>query len=300
MQKKYIDILSISELHEFYRYGKPRHPLITIIDLGKAQPVRPAEEVYYRTAFYLIMCKRFKGQLKYGRTYYDFAEGSLMFTAPNQVVAASPDIQDVEGWGLFFHPDLIAASPLGQKIDQYSFFHYDTHEALHVSDEENRILVDVLDKIGREYEQHIDKHTHILINDNLQLLLNYCERFYDRQFLTRNKVNNDIVTRFERLLKDYFSQDTLPDKGVPEVKIFAAALNLSPSYLSDMLKRYTGKTTQEHIYLVLIDKAKSLLWGTTASVSEIAYQLGFEHPSHFTKLFKMKTGVSPSDFRVLN
>lgn len=298
MQNQYVDIRSVSELLQFYNYGKPGHPLIAIIDLAKANPDRSKEETHYRTAFYAVMCKRFKGILKYGRSHYDFEEGSLMFTAPNQVITASPDIRDVEGWGLFFHPDLIAASPLGQKIDQYSFFNYDSNEALHVSDEENQTLMDVLELIRKEYQQHIDKHTNTLINDNLQLLLNYCERFYDRQFLTRVKVNNDIVQRFEKMVKEYFHRETLVNDGLPDVKLFASQLNLSSGYLSDLLKKYTGKTTQEHIYLALIDKAKILLLGTSKPVSEIGYDLGFEHPSHFTKLFKSKTGKSPREFRL--
>jgi len=199
--------------------------------------------------------------MKYGKSYYDFNEGSLIFTAPNQVMSPGPGLPIKEGWGLFFHPDLLNRTELGRKIKDYSFFHYDTNEALHVSDEEKSIIKDCVQNLKREYSQSIDKHTQGLIQSNIELLLNYCNRFYDRQFFSRAVVNNDLVQRFER---------------------------------------YTGKTTQEYIHLQLTEKAKSLLWGSDKSISEIAYELGFQHPSHFTKIFKTKTGKSPTAFRGLN
>lgn len=300
MKEKFIDIRSISDVHKFYNHGKPKHPLITIIDLTETKPDRPEEEVFYRTGFYNIMCKRFDGAMKYGREHYDFEEGSLMFTAPNQVISSSPDLQVSEGWGLFFHPDLLNRTSLGKKIHDYSFFNYSENEALHISEDEKTTLLDILEKIKKEYGQNMDKHTQGLIIDNLQLLLNYCNRFYDRQFMTRAKTNNDIVQKFEDVLYDYFSKETLIDCGIPDVKYFASALHLSPNYLSDLLNKFTGKTTQEYIYLQLIGKAKEMLWGTNKSISGIAYDLGFEHPSHFTKLFKAKAGVSPTAFRSLN
>ncbi|MDJ1466780.1 helix-turn-helix domain-containing protein [Xanthocytophaga flava] len=300
MKPTYIDIESIAVVHRFYNCGTLQHPLITVIDLTETKPDRPKEEVYYRTAFYTVMCKRFEGTMKYGRSYYDFEEGSLMFTAPNQVIASSPDIQVSEGWGLFFHPALLVGTELGKKIHEYSFFQYDTNEALHISAEEKTILLDCLNKIKREYSQNMDKHTKSLIIDNLQVMLTYCNRFYDRQFFTREYVNHDIVQKFERMLIDYFAQETLVEAGLPDVKYFASQLNLSPNYLSDLLNRFTGKTTQEHIHLQLVDRAKTLLWGTEKTISEIAYNLGFEHPSHFTKLFKSKIGISPKEYRQLN
>jgi len=299
-QPTYIDITTISELHHYYNYGKPKHPLITIINLTEARPNRPAEEAFFRVGFYSIFCKRFDGIMKYGRSHYDFEEGSLMFSAPGQIISTSSGTTYVEGWGLFFHPDLLNRTGLGRKIHDYSFFNYDANEALQISDEEKNTLSDCLKKIENEYQQNIDKHSQGLIVDNLQLMLNYCNRFYDRQFFTRAKVNNDIVQRFESVLKKYFSQETLIDIGLPDVKYFASELNLSSSYLSDLLNKYTGKTTQEHMHLHLIEKAKSLLLGTEKSISEIAYTLGFEHPSHFTKLFKTKTGKAPTEYRHLN
>ncbi len=300
MSERYVDVESISELQGRYGAGKPKHPLITVIDLSQNKINRPRDVVFYRLGFYTIYCKKFKGMLKYGRSYYDFNEGSLMFTAPGQVISSSPGLHIEEGWGLFFHPDLINTSALGRKINDYSFFHYEANEALHVSEEEKNLLTACVENIRREYAQNIDKHTQSLILSNIELLLNYCSRFYDRQFYTREKVNSDIVQQFEKLLKDYFARETLINSGLPNVGYFASRMNLSPNYLSDLLHKFTGKSTQEHIHLQLVDKAKSMLWSTQISVSEIAYELGFEHPSHFTRLFKHKTGYSPSDYRHQN
>jgi len=300
MPEHYIDIESITELHDLYDAGKPRHPLITVIDLVKHQIKRPREPVTFRLGFYSIFCKKFSGVLKYGRSYYDFSEGSLMFVAPGQATSPSPTPLVEEGWALFFHPDLINNSELGRKIQDYSFFHYEANEALHASEEEKNTLAAVIENIKKEYAQNIDKHTQTLIQSNIELLLNYCSRFYDRQFYTRGKINSDVVQQFEKLLKDYFAQDTLINTGLPNVSYFASKLSLSPNYLSDLLHKFTGKSTQEHIHLQLVHKAKSLLWSTQSSVSEIAYTLGFEHPSHFTRLFKGKTGYSPSNYRHLN
>jgi AraC family transcriptional activator of pobA len=301
MQTKFIDIKSISDLHKLYGCAKPKHPLITYLGLKDVSRENfNEEETYYRLGFYSVYLKQLKGVMKYGKSYYDFEEGTLMFTAPNQAIATTRRIPYNEGWGLFFHADLLNRTELGRKITDYSFFHYDVNEALHISDEEKSLLGVCLENIKREYSQNIDKHTQNLILSNIELLLNYCNRFYDRQFLTRAKVSNDIVQRFERILKEYFSKETLINVGLPDVKYFASQLNLSPNYLSDLLNKYTGKTTQEHIHLQLVDKAKSLLWSSEKSVSEIAYDLGFEHPSHFTKIFKTKTGKAPSEYRHLN
>lgn len=300
MADKYLDLQSISDLHKLVQYAPPRHPLISVIDHADFYAKRPKADVTYRFGFYTISCKKFDGLLKYGKGYYDFSEGSLLFTAPGQVLAPGPDVVVEEGWALFIHPDLIHGTDLGKKMHQYTFFNYEANEALHISEEEKLTIKDCVAKIEREYSQNIDKHSQGLIVSNIELLLNYCNRFYDRQFYTRAKVNSDVVQQFEKLLKDYFSQSTLIEAGLPNVKYFSSKLNLSPNYLSDLLNKFTGKTTQEHIHLELIDKAKSLLWGTNNSISQIAYGLGFEHPSHFTKIFKSKTGKSPSEFRHVN
>lgn len=301
MTSQYFDIESISGLHDYVGAPRPKHPLISLIDNTQFYAQCPRQLTAFRFGFYTISCKRIHGVLKYGKGHYDFSEGSLMFTAPWQVITGSIEEGGVEeGWALFVHPDLLNATELGQKMHQYSFFNYDVNEALHISEDEKQVIRDCVAKIEREYSQNIDKHTLRLITGNIELLLNYCDRFYDRQFYTRAKVSNDLVQLFERLLNDYFAKDTLIETGLPTVKYFASELNLSPNYLSDLLNRFTGKTTQEHIHLRMIDKAKSLLWGTEQSISEIAYDLGFEHPSHFTKIFKTKTGKSPTAFRNLN
>ena len=295
-----IDIESISDLHNLVQRPQPRHPLISVVDHTDFYAARPKDDSLYRFGFYTISCKKFEGLLYYGKSQYDFREGSLMFTAPGQIIGAGPNCKVDEGWALFIHPDLLHGSALGKKVHQYSFFHYEVNEALHISEEEDKTIKGCVDNIAREYMQTIDKHTQEVIVSSLELLLNYCNRFYDRQFYTRAKVNSDVVQRFEALLKDYFSQSTLVDAGLPPVTYFASKLNLSPNYLSDLLQKSTGKSTVEHIHLELVERAKSLLWGTEGSISEIAYELGFEHPSHFTKLFKAKTGKSPSEYRHLN
>jgi AraC-like DNA-binding protein len=300
MPDKYIEIESIADMHRLVQYAPPRHPLISVIDHSDFYAKRPKIDAYYRFGFYTISCKKFDGLLKYGKGSYDYTEGSLMFTAPGQVLAPGPKVTVEEGWALFIHPDLLHATALGKKIHQYSFFNYEVNEALHISEEEKVTIWDCVAKIEKEYAQNIDKHTQGLIVSNIELLLNYCDRFYDRQFYTRAKVNGDVVQQFEKLLHDYFAQPDLINIGLPSVKYFAEQLNLSPNYLSDLLSKFTGKSTQEHIHLQLIDKAKTLLWGTNDTISQIAYGLGFEHPSHFTKIFKTKTGKSPSEYRLMN
>lgn len=297
---KYVDIPSISALHDFFRCEKPVHPLISVVDLAKIDRSHRQPGDVYRLNLYAASCKIVKGNFGYGRTNYDFAEGSLMFTAPHQALSPDPDIKVIEGWGLYIHPDFLHADARGRKITELSFFGYDANEALHISDAEKMILEECIKNIQREIALNLDKHSYHLIISNLELFFAYCTRFYDRQFLTRTKPGNDIVQQFDRLLSDYFNQDSLIENGLPDVKYFAAQLNLSANYLSDLLNKYTGSTTQEHIYFKLIDKAKTLLWSTEKPVSEIAYELGFTHPSHFTKLFKNKTGFSPKHFRNQN
>ena len=295
--RNYIDIESISDLHALVHYAPPKHPLISVIDHADFYAQRPMGDQLYRFGFYTISCKRFEGLLHYGKSHYDFRHGSLLFTAPGQVIGSGSNVTVDEGWALFIHPDLLHGSGLASRMHEYSFFHYDVNEALHVSDEEAMVLKDCVDKIGRECLLPIDKHTQRVLVSTVELLLNYCSRYYDRQFYTRAKVNSDVVQRFERLLKDYFAQDSLIEAGMPTVGYFASQLHLSTSYLSDLLQKSTGKSTVEHIHLELVEKAKSLLWGTENSISEIAYELGFEHPSHFTKVFKAKTGKSPKEYR---
>jgi AraC family transcriptional activator of pobA len=297
---EYTDIHSISALHDFYGYGKPVHPLITVIDLKKIDRSKRKSGASYRLNMYSISCKKIKGVLKYGRSTFDFSEGSLVFSAPNQVLSPDPDLQVIDGWGLYIHPDFFNASERGIRLTKFTFFGYDTNEALHISDAEKQTLEGCLNNIRKEMSLNLDKHSYNLILSNVELFLSYCERFYDRQFLTRTKVSNDLIQKFERLLTDYFAAESLIEKGLPDVNYFASRLNLSANYLSDLLNKYTGKSTQEHMHLKLIEKAKSKLWSTDKSISEIAYDLGFQHASHFTKIFKSKTGMSPKEFRSLN
>jgi len=295
---EYVDIHSISELHSFFGYDKPAHPLITIIDWAKVdRSKRKQGDIFYRMNLYAVACKKVKGGFKYGRSSYDFSEGSLIFMAPQQAIQPDPMVPVREGWAMYIHPDFLNASNKGAALTNFSFFGYDTNEALHISDAEKNILEECLHNIQREIVQNLDTHTYNLMLTNLELFFGYCSRFYDRQFLTRVKVSNDTLENFERLLNEYFAQDTLIEKGLPDVKYFASRLNLSPNYLSDLLTKYTGKPTLEHIHLKMIEKAKSLLWSSDLAISEIAYHLGFEHPSHFTKIFKSKTGKSPKEFR---
>ena len=254
-------------------------------------------DYFYSLDLYTIVYKKFKGSLKYGRSHYDFQEGTLMFTTPTQVMSPSADTEIEEGWFLAFHPDFIYGADLGKKIQKYTFFQYETKEALHISEDEKVLLDEVIARIKKEYSQNIDRHTQGLVLNQIEMLLNYSDRFYERQFFTRNKIGNDVTQRFESLLNAYFNDDQLIGKGIPEVKYFADKLNLSSNYLSDLLTKFTGKTTIEHIHLKLVDKAKNILLGTTKSISEIAYDLGFEYPSHFTKIFKTKVKISPLQFR---
>lgn len=300
MATSIIEIHTIAEVNALYGYDKPRHPLITVIDYGQVRQVRPAVEVRRRIGFYSIVCKRITGEMRYGMSPYDFSEGTLMFAAPGQVITSGSNLDVQEGWGVFFHPDLLNRTELGRTIHEYHFFSYDVNEALHVSEEENLLLKQCVTQLQLEYERSIDKHTQGLLVSSLALMLQYSERFYERQFITRAKVSHDTVLQFEKLLRQYFTEDRPTLQGLPGVTYFAEKLNLSAGYLTDLLNKYTGKTTQEHIHLELIKQAKSRLWGTGMSIAEIAYELGFEHPSHFTKLFKTKTGVSPRHFRQTN
>lgn len=277
-----------------------RHPLVTVIDSSKAQPV-PARS--FNFGLYAVGLKeQNSGQLRYGRKHYDYQEGSLVFVAPGQVIGVEPGVElfAPKGWVLLFHPDLINGTPLGKHILDYSFFSYNVNEALHLSDKERRIVIDCFSKIGYELDQNIDKHSKGLIASNIELLLNYCVRFYDRQFITRENVNKGIMERFEYLLKGYFSSDKPQIEGLPSVAYCAGALNLSPNYFGDLVKKETGRTAQEYIQSQVIDVAKERLFDMNKSVSEIAYDLGFKYPQHFTRLFKQKEGITPNDYRMMN
>jgi AraC-like DNA-binding protein len=298
-----IRIETISQALEGLGLDKPKHPLVSVF---KHEDLKQNKEFLNRTIvmdFYHVdykMCST--GAFKYGRNTYDFQEGTLIFMQPGQVIRLEEWDEDpgIGGWSLFFHPDLIRKSQLGKHIDRYTFFSYDVNEALHLSDDEKAILEDIRDKIVQEYSLNIDRHSQKLIISNIELMLDYCTRFYDRQFYTRTNMNADFVSRFERLVADYIESEPLRTSGLPSVKYCAEQLSLSPNYLSDMLKKETGKSAQEHIHFHIIEKAKTVLLNSDSSVSEIAYDFGFEYPQYFSKLFTEKVGMSPAKFRNVN
>ena len=305
-RKKMSDLLrikSITQVHDFFGFEKPKHPLVSVIRLDKDVINYDYDDLRYVLDLYQISLKAgVKGTILYGRNSYDFEEGTMVFTAPGQVLQFEhePTEETGAGWSLIFHPDLIRKSDLGKNIDRYSFFSYDVHEALHLSDKEKKTLSELIEKIESEYAHIIDRHSQKLIISNIELLLDYCTRYYDRQFYTRTNLNQDVLSKFEDLLKQYFRNDDQMKFGVPTVKYCGKALNMSSKYLSGLLKKETGKNAKAHIDDFLINKAKNWLLYSTDSVSEIAYDLGFEYSQHFSKMFKAKTGMSPSQYRSLN
>ncbi|MDN5204630.1 helix-turn-helix transcriptional regulator [Fulvivirgaceae bacterium BMA10] len=302
MKDEIIRIKSITQLHEMLGFEKPKHPLISVIDVSRLKITKDMINVKTATNMYYIGLKSADCGIRYGRNHYDFAEGVLAFHGPNQVSYATSEKEfDKEsGWMLFFHPDLIRTTPLGENIENYSFFSYDVHEALHLSDKEKQTLNDCVEKIREEYNERIDNHSQRVIVSSLELLLNYCSRFYERQFNTRTAKNKDVVTQVESILKDYYKSGQLTEYGPPSLHFIADKVNLSPTYLSDLLKKETGRSAKDHINDFLVEKAKNMLLGTEDSVSEIAYSLGFNYPHYFSRLFKIKTGLSPQKYRDLN
>lgn len=279
------------------RGQKTLHPLASVLDQTVSTPIKEAR---YISGLYLVLLKDVKcGELKYGRNQYDYEEGTLVFIAPGQVFGFEDTGKMIQptGWALAFHPDLIRGTHLGRHINEYSFFSYDVNEALHISEEERGILLDCFNKIRYELVHAIDKHSRTLIVSNIELFLNYCIRFYDRQFITREDIHKDILVRFESLLNDYFQSNKPQIVGLPSVAWFAEQVSLSPKYFGDLVKKETGKSAQEYIHLKLIHIAKEKIFDPGKSVSQVAYELGFKYPSHFTRLFKQHTGISPNEYR---
>lgn len=295
----HIAINSISELHRLLGLTKPLHPLISLIDMGEVQSSGNADDAHFLLNFYGVSLKKnISGKLKYGQNYYDFDEGVLAMTAPKQILSVnSEDNYKVSGYWLVFHSDFISNYSLGKAIKEYGFFSYAVNEALHLSDKEESMLEGIFKNIEQEYQTSIDQFSQDVMVSHLELFLNYCNRFYNRQFLTRKKAGNDLLSKMEELLDEYFKNDKLIESGLPTVQYFAEIMNVSSNYLSDMLRTLTGQSTQQHIHNKLIEKAKETLTTTNLSVSEIAYQLGFEHPQSFSKLFKSKTNLTPIEFR---
>jgi AraC-like DNA-binding protein len=301
MSEPFLKIESISQLHQLLGYDKPSHPLITVLDPRQLQIPAEMRNVRVVSNFYAVWLKTTDCGLEYGRNHYDFEEGVLVFTGPQQVVFVSGEVaEDETGWMLFFHPDLINSTSLGEKIRQYSFFSYDLHEALHLSDAEKATISQCIDNIKGEYEQRIDDHSQSVIVANIELLLNYCSRYYARQFNTRTTANKDILTRFERALQGYFESDQLLQQGMPSVQYLAEQVHLSADYLSDLLKKETGRTAKDHINDFVVEKAKYLLLNSEDTISGIAYELGFNYPHYFSRLFKARTGWTPGEYRSLN
>lgn len=273
------------------------HPLVSVIDLSEARQIRHFRMDF---GFYALFLKDAKcGDLRYGRQYYDYQEGTIVCLAPRQVVGVEDngEVFQPKGRALLFHPDLIRGTQLGREIDGYSFFSYASREALHLSESERQIVLDCLDKIERELRHDIDRHTKNLIVRNIELLLDYCTRFYDRQFITRSDVNRDTLTRFEQLLDEYFRSGEASRRGLPTVKYFADKVCLSPNYFGDLVKKETGKSAIEQIQFKLVDMAKRRLCESELTITEIAYGLGFSYPQHFSRLFKRYTGLTPNQFR---
>ena len=273
------------------------HPLISVVDLSKAAP-RQGSKMYF--GFYTIFLKDVKcGDLVYGRHTYDYQEGTLVFLSPGQVAGlnSNGETYQPKGYALVFHPDLIHGTVLSKHIQDYSFFGYQSNEALHLSDKERKIVLDCFSKIEYELQQNIDKHSKKLIVSNIQLFLDYCIRFYDRQFIIRDRSNKGVLEKFEILLNNYYQSEQPQKTGFPSVAWCAGELNLSPSYFGDLIKKETGKTAQEYIQLKVIDLAKDKILDQNKSVNQIALELGFKYPQHFTRLFKQKVGVTPKEYK---
>ncbi len=297
--KQLHQVRTISEFHRLKGLPRPEHPLISLIDYSAIRHSPENNHIRWVYDFYSISLKRnFGVKIKYGQQEYDFDEGTMFFIAPGQVfsIEASLDSADKSGWMLLIHPDFLWNAPLAKTIRTYDYFGYSVHEALFLSEKEETIICGIMENIKQEYHANIDKFSQQIITAQLEVLLNYADRFYHRQFITRKITNHQVLDRLEALLNNYFSGNILAE-GLPTVQSIAGQLNLSPDYLSTLLKVTTGQTTQQHIHEKLIAKAKEKLAATNLSVSEIAYELGFEHSQSFSKLFKIKTSLSPLAFR---
>ncbi len=302
MKQDIQSIKSISQLHQIFGFDKPTHPLISIIDVSKWEIPAQYLGVKYTSELYTIGLKDKSCGLQYGRNNYDFDEGVLIFTAPDQVqsVSKAQALDEIKGWMLFFHPDLIRNTSVGRNIDEYGFFSYDVHEALHVSDAEQKTITNCKNMIQNEISERIDNHSQTVIASSLELLLNLSRRYYERQFSTRSAQNSDVVSQFHSHLNSYFKSGKFSENGIPSVEYFSDKIHLSGNYLSDLLKKETGYAVKDHINNFIVEKAKTLLLSENETVSGIAYNLGFNYPHYFSRLFKSKTGLTPQEYRQLN
>ena len=300
MKKQLVHFKKVSDFHKFANLTPPQHPLISLVDYSQIQYPPEIVDLKWKHDYYVVGLKRnIPYKFFYGQQEYDFDEGLMTFIGPNQVMSLenNPNIHhNPTGWLLFIHPDFLWNSSLAKQINQYDFFGYAINEALFLSEKEELMVAEILKNIEREYQANIDKFSQKIIISQLELLFNYAERFYERQFITRKISNHQVLSQLEEVLSTYF-RDSLIEKGLPSVQWIADQLHLTPNYLSSMLKSLTGQSTQQHIHNKLIEKAKEQLSTTARSISEIAYNLGFERPASFTKLFKNKTEMSPLEFR---
>jgi AraC-like DNA-binding protein len=300
--EKIVNIDSIFNYNEANN-NKTLHPLVSVIDFSKASPRSwgDADTIKFQYRLYSIFLKDvICGDLKYGKHYYDYQAGTLVFFQPGQVATMENPkvVYQPMGFGLVFHPDFLIGTQLGKNIHHYKFFSYETHEALHLSDDERAMILDCFTKITFELKQPVDKHSKKLIASNIELFLNYCERFYDRQFITREHANKGILEKFEALLNDYFLSDKPQTIGLPAVAYFAGELHLSANYFGDLIKKETGHTAKDYILNTTIHFAKEKVFEDKKSINEIAYELGFKYPQHFSRIFKQKTGVTPNEYRL--
>lgn len=302
MSKDVIHIESISQLLEGSGFGKATHPLIAIIDTANIVFGKEMLGLKITSDLYSIALKDASCGLDYGRKPYDFDEGVLFFSAPKQVftVTKIQKLNEVKGWMLYFHPDLIRTTKLASKIDDFTFFNYEVNEALHLSEKEQSVLNNLVNLIDNEIHERIDSHSQKVLVSNIELILSYSFRFYERQFNTRSAQNTDMVSKVESLLKNYYKTHELIETGQPTIEYLAGECHLSANYLSDLLRKETGRSAKEHINDFLIEKGKHLLLSSTDSISGIAYSLGFNYPHYFGRIFKKKTGKTPQEYRQMN
>lgn len=298
-KKNIVRFRSISESHEAFGLPKPQHPLISLIHFSENNPFNTEmAPIYDVLDFYKItFITKNSGRLKYGQDYYDYDDGSMLFTAPNQLVGTTEYNSNTYAYLLLIHPDFLLGYPLAKKIKQYGYFSYSMNEALHLSSQEREIILSVYKIMEQEINARVDEFSQEVIVSQIDLLLSYVNRFYKRQFITRKGVNNDVLQKTEAILDDYFNTHQTLNKGIPTVQFLSEQLHLSPGYISDLLRSQIGQNAQQYIHLKLIEKAKERLSTTHLTVSEIAFELGFEHPQSFSKLFKSKTKLSPLEFR---
>ena len=299
MRDTQINISSISDLHQLLGLPKPQHPLVSLFDAANYEVTAEQVGMKVSTDFYMISLKDRSCGVEYGRNQFDFDEGVMIYTAPGQEMTLTHEVRkgEVNGWMLYFHQELISKTHLATMLDEYSFFNYDTYEALHLSEAEEATVNACVKNIESEYMQRIDALSQRVIVSNLELLLNYSLRFYERQFHTRTNQSKDIVVQFKQQLQRYFASDSPLELGLPAIQVFAESAHLSQHYFSDLIKKETGRSPKDHINEQVVLTAKSMLRSSSQSVSEIAYTLGFNYPHYFTRLFKAKTGLTPGAYR---